>query len=112
MAKCININHPEFKKLASESGIHPAILAAQMGVWMEKNNTDEWPRLEQLNVVSGLSTVFEKKFEPAIKDVFNGNTYERINSRTPIQDKKDIIYKHNIYRSKDRYYIVLNDKQQ
>jgi hypothetical protein len=50
MAKCININHPEFKKLASKSGIHPAILAAEMGVWMEKNNTDEWPRLEQLDI--------------------------------------------------------------
>ena len=95
MAECININHPEFKKLASESGIHPAILAAQMGVWMEKNNTDEWPRLEQLNVVSGLSTVFEKKFEPVVKDVFNVKNSEKINSDSLIGiSKAEIITKY------------------
>lgn len=58
MAKCININHPDFKKLVSESDIHSAILAAQMGVWMEKNNTDNWPTLEQLD-----------SFKPVLREV-------------------------------------------
>ena len=98
MAKCININHPDFKKLASESGIHPAILAAQMGVWMEKNNTDEWPKLEQLNVVSGLATVFERKFEnELLKEPFNydfkTNYYKLFNSSEEgyIKSKKEIL---------------------
>ena len=50
MAKCVNINHPDFLRLVDETGMHPAVLSAKMGVWMEQNNTDNWPTLEQLNI--------------------------------------------------------------
>ena len=53
MNKCVSINHPDFIELVRQSGLHPAILSAKMGVWMESNSTDEWPSLEQLGLSSG-----------------------------------------------------------
>jgi len=49
MATCINTNHPEFLKLVQESGLEPLVLAAKVGVWMDENNTEVFPKLEQLN---------------------------------------------------------------
>lgn len=49
MATCINTNHPEFLNLVEQSGLEPAVLAAKIGVWMEENNTEAFPRLQQLN---------------------------------------------------------------
>jgi hypothetical protein len=51
MAKCVNIKHPDFRTLMDVTGLDSAILSAQMGVWMEENNTNEWPSLEQLGIV-------------------------------------------------------------
>jgi hypothetical protein len=64
MAKCVNINHPDFNRLVESSGLHPVILSAKMGVWMEKNNTDNWPTLEQLDLVKSISR------EPSSIDLF------------------------------------------
>ena len=72
MAKCVNINHPDFLGLVDETGMHPAVLSAKMGVWMEQNNTDEWPNVDQLNkdsvnyvlkIVDSLSKLNRSKFE-------------------------------------------------
>ena len=52
MNKCVNIKSLDFIELVRQSGLHPAILSAKMGVWMEQNNTDEWPSLEQLGLSS------------------------------------------------------------
>ena len=51
MNKCININHPEFKKLVEESKMNPLILKSKVGVWQEKNNSDDFPTLEELGIV-------------------------------------------------------------
>ena len=32
------------------SGLNPLVLSAKMGVWMDKNNTEMWPTLEQLGL--------------------------------------------------------------
>ena len=50
MAGCINLNSKEFKALTEMSGLHPMALEAQMKEWMDKNNTEEWPSLEQLGI--------------------------------------------------------------
>ena len=68
MANCINKNHPDFLKLEKESGLDGIVLAAKMGVWMDKNNSEEWPTLEQLgiegksNIKPGVSELFESNF--------------------------------------------------
>lgn len=47
-SKCINLSHPEFIALSQQSDIHPAILAADVNLWQEANDTDEFPTEEQL----------------------------------------------------------------
>lgn len=46
--RCINLSHPEFKKLLSQSDIDPISLAADISLWQDRNNTDLFPGLEQL----------------------------------------------------------------
>ena len=53
MSYCININHPEYLNLLQQSDLKPAILKAKMSVWMEENNTTDFPTLEQLNIAPG-----------------------------------------------------------
>lgn len=58
MSKCININHPEFKELVKQTNLDPLRLSTKMGLWMEKNNTDAWPTLEQLGIYSNKSLTY------------------------------------------------------
>lgn len=72
MNKCININHPEFKKLVEESKMNPLILKSKVGVWQEKNDTYDFPTLEELlndnqtaNIKEGVQKLFESNPELA-----------------------------------------------
>lgn len=47
--RCVNINHPEFKKLLNQSSLDPISLAADISIWQDKNDTDLFPTLEQLS---------------------------------------------------------------
>jgi len=49
MSYCININHPEYIQLLQNSNLKPAVLKAKIGVWMEENNSTDFPTLEQLD---------------------------------------------------------------
>lgn len=69
MAQCININHPEYSKLLTQSGLSSMQLSAKMGVWMEKNNSDEWPTLEQLGITPILAA--KSSIDSTTRDVFN-----------------------------------------
>lgn len=50
MATCVNIKHPEFINLLEESGLSEGVLSAKMGVWMEENNTELFPKLKDLGI--------------------------------------------------------------
>ena len=50
MDKCINVKHPEFIELAKQSGMNPLILKSKIGVWQEKNNSDDFPTLAELGI--------------------------------------------------------------
>lgn len=49
MQRCVNINHPEFKELLEQSGLDPISLAADISIWQDRNDTDLFPTLNQLN---------------------------------------------------------------
>ena len=48
MANCINKNLPEFKTLQEETGLHPDLLAARIGVWQDNNGYDKFPEATEL----------------------------------------------------------------
>lgn len=81
--KCI-VHNKHFKTLAEMSGLSPMQLEAKMNLWMEKNNTEEWPSLDQL-VVENKSTVVIK---PGVSELFENNPelvesiYETLGFRT------------------------------
>ena len=60
MDKCINTKHPEFIKLAKQVNMNPLILKSKIGVWQEKNNSDDFPTLEELG---SLKTSLGKELE-------------------------------------------------
>ncbi len=49
MKRCVNINHPEFKELLNQSELDPISLAADISIWQDRNDTDLFPTLSQLN---------------------------------------------------------------
>jgi hypothetical protein len=72
MDKCINTKHPEFIKLAEQANINPLILKSKVGVWQEKNNSDDFPTLQELGlghrnseIKEGVSELFEQNPELA-----------------------------------------------
>ena len=50
MSTCININNPEFKKLAEDTNLNKYILASKIKIWQEDNNQDRFPTLDELRV--------------------------------------------------------------
>jgi hypothetical protein len=56
--RCINLGHPEFKELLSQSQLDPISLAADISIWQDKNNSDLFPTLDQLTP----ETLFQKEF--------------------------------------------------
>jgi len=58
MNRCVNINHPEFKELLNQSKLDPISLAADVSIWQDRNDTDLFPTLNQLN---GKSEVLYQK---------------------------------------------------
>lgn len=63
MANCVNINHPDIKRLSTEFNIEPVATAAIVGVWQEKNTLDRFPSSdefrERLNPELLLATIPE-----------------------------------------------------
>jgi hypothetical protein len=61
MAHCVNKSLPEFKALAKETGLNPAILAAKIATWQtENNNLQDFPTIEELlPIKKGVSEVFK-----------------------------------------------------
>ena len=68
MSKCVNLKSKEFQSLVEISGINSMELSAKMGIWMDENDTDIWPTLEQLgisdkSIKEGVDFVFEQNPE-------------------------------------------------
>ena len=68
MLKCVNINHPQFKNLVKITGMKVGILSAKIGAWQEKNNTDSFPTLEELGMVTTSTSVKE-----GVSELFESN---------------------------------------
>lgn len=86
MSKCINTSSLEFKSLTEMSGISSIELAAKMNLWMEENNTDVWPTLEQL----GIS---DKSIKEGVDFVFEQNPeLSKIGSRQQYSEYLDTIF--------------------
>ena len=68
--RCINQNHPDFIDLLRKTGSNPKILAAQVSVWMDENNTDNIPSTKDigLNYTVKTSPELYRKYNLLNKD--------------------------------------------
>lgn len=106
MNSCINLNDTSFKALVKESGLHPAILSAKMGVWMEKHNTEEWPTLKQLGVElepikDGVDFVFEQN--PELTKIGTRQQYSKYLDTIFPNSKLRQIYRHGTSAVFDKF---------
>lgn len=78
MSYCININHPDYLKLLSESELPAAVLRARMATWMQENNTTEFPSLKDIEKASPLYQLNRKDFyKQKLKRIFFDNIYNK-----------------------------------
>ena len=68
--RCINQNHADFIDLLRKTGSNPKILAAQVSVWMDENNTDNIPSTKDigLNYTVKTSPELYRKYNLLNKD--------------------------------------------
>ena len=96
MAKCINITHPDFVSLVNQSNLDALQLSAKMGVWMEKNDTDEWPTLNQLTFDRLIASPKSRQIENIIRSelpIEIANTVEVIdNVPNSVLGNRDIFF--------------------
>lgn len=63
--KCINISHPDFKSLLSQSNRSSFDLELSVSKWQQDNNTESFPTLAQLEIKPGVTELFESNPELA-----------------------------------------------
>lgn len=85
MERCVNINHPDFKKLMIEAGINPLVLKSKVGVWQEKNNTDEFPTLEEIGIKSN-QVNYNLKAVDILKDINENPTSYQLSQNREIEE--------------------------
>lgn len=74
---CVNITHPDFKTLKEETKLHPAVLAAKIAIWQEKNNTEDFPSITQINPSNEVSYALKAVnilASPKAEEVFKKGT--------------------------------------
>lgn len=96
MAKCVNINNPEFKALQEQTGLSVPLLSAKVAIWQDKNNADHFPNANEIvgasaPSISGVDIAFRKY--PQLSTVGNQQEYAAyLNSIFPKSAIKDIVY--------------------
>jgi hypothetical protein len=74
MHKCINLGNSDFQALVKETKIDAISLAAEISLWQEINNTDEYPTVEYLQANTSLpynDAVPEFKSKYHIKEIYS-----------------------------------------
>jgi hypothetical protein len=92
---CINISHPDYQELLKSSGINASVLNAKISVWMDKNGTDNFPSLEQLNITPQTASTpvfYQKKlniYQQQAEDIY----WDHVYGQTLTEEKIDAINK-------------------
>lgn len=71
---CINTSHPQFKVLLEETGLHPDLLKAEVSIWMDQNNSDSFPTIEDLQLAQ--MTASERAMDPMTEWLGEFDTFE------------------------------------
>ena len=67
MSYCIITTTPEFIELKNKANVSEDVLKAEIALWQQKNNTDEYPTLKQLGIEERVVV------KPGIQELFDSN---------------------------------------
>ena len=99
MAHCININHPEYKKLVPQFKGPEALLKAKISIWQENNGLDNFPTIDQLeerkNILYDKMSIEEKiqdklKVSENVLKIVADRLSKRTNIRYSVVNYEDI----------------------
>lgn len=89
--KCINISHPDFKSLLSQSNRSSFDLELSVSKWQQDNNTESFPTLAQLETKPGVAELFEEN--PELANIGTPEQYSQyLDTIFPDSKVKDIVY--------------------
>jgi hypothetical protein len=71
---CVNTSHPQFKVLLEQTGLHPDLLKAEVSIWMDQNNSDSFPTMEDLQLAQ--MTASERAMDPMAEWLSEFDTLE------------------------------------
>ena len=117
MAHCININHPEYKKLVPQFKGPEALLKAKISIWQENNGLDNFPTIDQIeerkNILYDKMSIEEKlgisdreqlasniKIKKGVSELFESNpelanaVYEALGFNPLISSNDKVIFGH------------------
>lgn len=60
MSSCVNLSHPDIKKLVEQTGFHPLEIATMVSRWQDENDTDEFPRARDINGPAKIQDYYTK----------------------------------------------------
>ena len=87
MAHCININHPEYKKLVPQFKGPEALLKAKISIWQENNGLDNFPTIDQLEERKNI--LYDKM---SIEEKIQGKQFQKLTA----EEKAKTIEQSNI----------------
>ena len=73
---CVNTSHPQFKVLLEQTGLHPDLLKAEVSIWMDQNNSDSFPTMEELQLSQ--MTASERAMDPMAEWINEFDTLEEL----------------------------------
>ena len=97
MSNCVNFNSPDVVKLAGELNVSPAVAAAKIGLYQDKNGLDKFPTVDELNnTKTGVNNVFKENKE--LSNIGTQQQYSQyLDTIFPDSKVKDIVYHATIY---------------
>lgn len=92
MSNCVNFNSPDVVKLAGELNVSPAVAAAKIGLYQDKNGLDKFPTVDELNNSKiGVNDVF-KENEELFKIGTQQQYSQYLDTIFPDSKVKEIVY--------------------
>ena len=79
--QCINTSHPQFKNLLEQTGLHLDVLKAKVSIWMDQNNSDNFPTVEELQLAQIAEQ--EKTIDPLAEWLDEFDSFEPVYENIP-----------------------------
>ena len=102
MSNCVNFNSPDVVKLAGELNVSPAVAAAKIGLYQDKNGLDKFPTVDELQQPNETVNELDNEFDftniidDSLETIFPDTKLETITESENNQNYKILFGDENI----------------